>query len=402
MREAVQAAGGEVLAERYFPVGETDFAAVIRQILDARPGFVFNTLIGVSAYAFFRAFRAAALARGIDQPRAVPVASCSLAEPELVEIGPEACAGHVSSSVYFESIDTPANRAFVAAYRRRFPGAGPTSADVESSYVAVHLLARAIRRAGTPDMAAVRAALPHVAMEAPQGRVLVDGDNRHCHLTPRIGVSTRRAASGSSTRRPARCGPTRTSSGTSFARGPRPQPKARPMSRRPIQNFRGLRRRHRGAGRRQPGRPGGDARAAGPRGDVPPHRASGRRRGRYPVRGRGRARSRRRDPAPSGGTTALVAVIGHETPSRLQRAYELEPSAFLMKPIRPSGVFTAVYFAANDTAGAARRWSGWRGSRRGWGPGASSSRPSSSSSRRTASTTRRRTAACAARACGSG
>jgi AmiR/NasT family two-component response regulator len=55
-----------------------------------------------------------------------------------------------------------------------------------------------------------------------------------------------------------------------------------------------------------------------------------------------------RDPALSGGTTALVAVIGHETPSRLQRAYELEPSAFLMKPIRPSGVFTAVYFAANE------------------------------------------------------
>jgi response regulator NasT len=55
-----------------------------------------------------------------------------------------------------------------------------------------------------------------------------------------------------------------------------------------------------------------------------------------------------RDPAPSGGTTALVTVIGHETPSRLQRAYELEPSAFLMKPIRPSGVFTAVYFAANE------------------------------------------------------
>ncbi len=55
-----------------------------------------------------------------------------------------------------------------------------------------------------------------------------------------------------------------------------------------------------------------------------------------------------RDPALSGGTTALVTVIGHETPSRLQRAYELEPSAFLMKPIRPSGVFTAVYFAANE------------------------------------------------------
>lgn len=55
-----------------------------------------------------------------------------------------------------------------------------------------------------------------------------------------------------------------------------------------------------------------------------------------------------REPALPEGATALVTVIGHETPSRLQRAYELEPAAFLMKPIRPNGVFTAVYFAANE------------------------------------------------------
>jgi branched-chain amino acid transport system substrate-binding protein len=189
MREAVYAAGGTILAERYFPVGELDFDSVIEQIIDSRPSFVFNTLIGVSAYAFFRAFRRAAEARGIDQPRTMPIASCSLAEPELVEIGPAACAGHVSSSVYFESIETPANRAFVAAYWRRFPDAGPTSADAEASYLAVHLLARAARRARSADPFAVRAALPHVAIQAPQGEVHVDRDNRHCYLTPRIGVS---------------------------------------------------------------------------------------------------------------------------------------------------------------------------------------------------------------------
>ena len=60
MREAVLAAGGAVLAERYFPVGETDFDGVIDQILAMRPSFVFNTLIGLSAYEFFRAFRRAA------------------------------------------------------------------------------------------------------------------------------------------------------------------------------------------------------------------------------------------------------------------------------------------------------------------------------------------------------
>jgi ABC-type branched-subunit amino acid transport system substrate-binding protein len=189
MREAVYSAGGVVLAERYFAVGELDFDAVIEQIIDSRPSFVFNTLIGVSAYAFFRAFRRAAEMRGIDQPRVLPVASCSLAEPELVEIGSAACAGHVSSSVYFENIKTATNMAFVTSYGRRFPKAGPTSADAEASYLAVHLLARAARRARAVDPFAVRAALPHVVIDAPQGQVHVDRDNRHCYLTPRIAVS---------------------------------------------------------------------------------------------------------------------------------------------------------------------------------------------------------------------
>lgn len=193
MREAVLGAGGAVLAERYFPVGDSDFGAVIEQILRLRPSFVFNTLIGLSAYAFFRAFRQAALARGINQPAELPIASCSLSEPELVEIGPEACDGHVSSSVYFASIARPRNRAFVDAYRWRYRQAGPTSADAESSYLAVHLLARAVQAAGSSDLAAVRDVLRSISMDAPQGRVSIDASNRYCYLTPRIGLSNKAA-----------------------------------------------------------------------------------------------------------------------------------------------------------------------------------------------------------------
>ncbi len=191
MREAVLAAGGVVLAERYAPVGETDHSSAIAQILALRPNFIFNTLIGDSAYAFFRALRAAATRAGIDQSTEIPVASCSLSEPELKEIGPEACDGHISSSVYFQSIATSANAAFIGAYLRRFPDQSVTSADAEASYVAVHLLARVLRSAGSQEITAVRSALGHVALDAPQGRVHIDSDNRHCFLTPRIGVSTR-------------------------------------------------------------------------------------------------------------------------------------------------------------------------------------------------------------------
>src|SRR5205823_1322239 len=75
MREALVGAGGTVIAERYVPVDETDHDAIVAQILECRPDFIFNTLIGESAYAFFRALRAEAMRAGIDQIGSMPVAS---------------------------------------------------------------------------------------------------------------------------------------------------------------------------------------------------------------------------------------------------------------------------------------------------------------------------------------
>jgi ABC-type branched-subunit amino acid transport system substrate-binding protein len=94
-REALTTRGGIVVAERYLSVGDIEFDQVISAILDQRPDFVFNNLIGTSAYAFFRAFRAACGALGINQAAEIPVASCTLSEPELAEIGADAVDGQV-------------------------------------------------------------------------------------------------------------------------------------------------------------------------------------------------------------------------------------------------------------------------------------------------------------------
>jgi branched-chain amino acid transport system substrate-binding protein len=191
LREAVTARGGQVLAERYLPVGETDVAKIVENILDARPSFVFSSLIGVSGYAFFRAFRKACQERGIDQPLSMPVASSNLSEPELIEIGEDAIDGHISSSVYFSTVRNPANAAFVANYAAAFPEAPLTSADAEAAYIAVKLLALALADAGTDEIAAVRAALARQRLSAPQGEVWVDPETTHLYLTPRIGRSKR-------------------------------------------------------------------------------------------------------------------------------------------------------------------------------------------------------------------
>ena len=189
LREVLLARGGSIVAERYVRIGEDDFSQTIAAILAAKPDFVFNTLIGGSAYRFFGEFRSACSARGIDQARAMPVLSCSLSEPELIEITPAARDGHISSNVYFSSIDSPENARFVAAYDRRFPEGPLVSADAEASYVAVRLMARALAEAGTDDIKAVASAAGRQVLQAPQGAVRLDAQTMHAYLTPRIGRS---------------------------------------------------------------------------------------------------------------------------------------------------------------------------------------------------------------------
>jgi branched-chain amino acid transport system substrate-binding protein len=193
LRERLSAKGGSVIGERYFALGDTDLEKTIDLIIEERPDFVFTTLIGTSAYAFFRKFRAASEARGINQARVMPVASCTLSEPELEEIGAAAVDGQISSSVYFSSLPSAENRRFVAAYDAAFPAGPVPSADAEASYIAVKLLAMALERARTDAIAAVKDAVADRHLAAPQGDVWINGQTFHAHLTPRIAISNRRA-----------------------------------------------------------------------------------------------------------------------------------------------------------------------------------------------------------------
>jgi urea transport system substrate-binding protein len=185
IREIVTSAGGRVLAERLLELGETAADHIVKEIIDRKPPVVFNTLVGESSYSFMRALHAAATRPGL----VIPMLSCSLCEPELKLIGSAASVGCITSSAYFESIDRPENRAFVARWKARHGADSNLSVDGQSTYVCVMLLARAIRRAGSAEVAAVRRASANHRYDSPQGPVWVDPDNNHCFLTPRLARS---------------------------------------------------------------------------------------------------------------------------------------------------------------------------------------------------------------------
>lgn len=187
LREIVSGASGHILAERLLELGETSVDHIVKEIVDRKPPVVLNTLVGESSYAFMRLLHAATLHSGLT----IPVLSCSLCEPELKLIGSPASVGCITSSAYFESIERPENRAFVARWKARHGDDGNPSVDGQSTYVCVMLLARAIRRAGSADVSAVRRAAANHRYDSPQGPVWVDPDNNHCFLTPRLARSVR-------------------------------------------------------------------------------------------------------------------------------------------------------------------------------------------------------------------
>jgi branched-chain amino acid transport system substrate-binding protein len=185
LREIVTSAGGRILAERLLELGEIAVDHIVKEIFDRKPSAVFNTLVGEASYAFMRALHEASIRAGLS----IPTLSCSLCEPELKMIGSAASIGCITSSAYFESIGSAENRAFVARWKARHGTDSHVSVDGQSTYVCVMLLARAIRRAGSADVAAVRRAAANHRYDSPQGPVWVDPDNNHCYLTPRLARS---------------------------------------------------------------------------------------------------------------------------------------------------------------------------------------------------------------------
>jgi len=92
-RDLLLAAGGQVLGERYLPIGDTDVSRMIDEVRATRPDFVLNSLIGPSSYTFLEAMK--------ELHFNVPTLSCNLTECELPALGPVA-EGLISAGPYFQ------------------------------------------------------------------------------------------------------------------------------------------------------------------------------------------------------------------------------------------------------------------------------------------------------------
>src|SRR6201990_2265529 len=184
MRDLIESYGGEIVDEIYVPIAapESRLRDIVARVKDLAPDVVFSTVVGRSARTFYRLYREA----GLD-PASMPIASLTMAEGEVCEIGAALCEGHLTAATYFGSLQGASNQRFADNFRRTFGPDRPVSMWRAGAYAQVHLFALALERAGTLDTQRLVEAALGLSFEAPEGAIQIDPDNNHTWLTPRIG-----------------------------------------------------------------------------------------------------------------------------------------------------------------------------------------------------------------------
>jgi urea transport system substrate-binding protein len=174
--------GIEITGEEYTPLGSTDFATIVNKVKASKSDAVFNTLNGDSNVAFFKEYTNA----GLTAAR-MPVVSVSIAEEEVKGIGASNLKDQLTAWNYYQTIDTPVNRKFVADFKAKYGADRVTSDPMEAAYTSLYLWKGMVEKANSFAVADIQAAADGVSFDAPEGKVTVNGDNHHIAKTALIG-----------------------------------------------------------------------------------------------------------------------------------------------------------------------------------------------------------------------
>jgi urea transport system substrate-binding protein len=178
-------AGGEVVGDEYAALGTTEFITIINKIKQAKPNFVLSNLVGDSIPAFYKQYKDAGIG-----PKDIPIMAYPTTEEEVLAMGPENAAGHYTSFNYFQSVDTPENKAFVEQFKAKFGGDRVTNGVMEAAYFQTFFMAQAMEKCLDEGKelttSNLREATRGQVFNAPQGTVKIDSDNYHTFLYSRI------------------------------------------------------------------------------------------------------------------------------------------------------------------------------------------------------------------------
>ncbi len=175
--------GVEIKGEEYVPLASgADFSTIIAKVKAAGAGAVFNTLNGDANVTFFKEYKNV----GLD-PKTMPVVSVSIAEEEVGGVGVDNLVGQLTAWNYYQTIDSPANKKFVADFKAKFGAERVTSDPMEAAYTSLYLWKNTVEKAKSFAVDDIKTAAGGVSFDAPEGKVTINGENHHIAKTALIG-----------------------------------------------------------------------------------------------------------------------------------------------------------------------------------------------------------------------
>lgn len=182
----------ENIKEEYTPFHHQDYQTIVSEIKNfaaAGDACVLSTINGDSNVPFYKELANQGLTAA-----SCPVMAFSVAEDELRAMQTKPLVGHLCAWNYFQSLESESNKAFVEKFKNYCAendlpdGKNRVTDDpICWSYTGLNLWAKAVEKAGTTDIGAVKKALYGMETESPAGKVKVHPNNHHLMKPVMIG-----------------------------------------------------------------------------------------------------------------------------------------------------------------------------------------------------------------------
>jgi urea transport system substrate-binding protein len=175
----IEKTGGKLVGEEYLPMDGSDWTPIISKLkASGADAIITSTAGGAPNVTLTKQMRAAGIS--------LPYGNLAVDEGTAKSMGGDADGIYLSAS-YVTGIDTPANKAFLAAMSKKFGADLKTPNDLSvPEYEAVYAYKAAVEKAGSTDEQKVLAALPEVSVDGPRGAIKMDKQH-HAPLTMYLG-----------------------------------------------------------------------------------------------------------------------------------------------------------------------------------------------------------------------
>jgi len=180
VRAIVEANGGAIVGEEYYPLDHADWQATVDRIVTTEADIVFNTTVPAGVVPFFQQLHDSGFTRRGGQ------VVCTYFDENVLDLFPTAqTEGLYSCLDYYQAVVDPFSRSLLAQYDALYPGEAKFDAGSGCSglYRGLRLWAAAVTEAASLDQDEVLAALDHAELaDGPGGPAAMVPGQHHLRM----------------------------------------------------------------------------------------------------------------------------------------------------------------------------------------------------------------------------